>query len=522
MTTPVVPGELDGGRADRALVSLAWVTTQLASARSGETGIERVLANVRQTLGASELSVWLHTATGLVRRWSDGVIRTAEAEIRAVLPGGEGLPRSPGVEITAIVRADRPLGALVARLGRPTEPEERLLLSSVTSLLALELTHSERSRRLEEVVADRTDEIERGRRFMETILDSLPVGLFVVDRDYRVQSWNGLGAIGLAELPRESALGQEVGALVPTAEAVPLREELRQVFETGRLAEVRQERIVRGEPRTFRITRIPMRTAGAAVTHVITIGEDITDWSQAQERYSQAEKLAAIGQLVAGVMHEINNPLATIAACAESLGYRMDDLRASGVALAPETQEYLEIIDNEVQRSKRIVDGLLDFSRPSHPRRERVHPSEVVEQTLFLLQHHVRFRRLAVRTSLDPMVGRVPNANSEQLVQVLMALLINASDAIGAQGTVEVATRPGGGDGPSVTIAVSDDGKGIPRSELDRIFEPFYTTKAPGEGTGLGLSICYAIVQEHGGRIEVDSAEGVGTTFRVILPVVGA
>ncbi len=522
MSTAVVPDERDGARADRALVSLVWVTTQLAAARGGEAGIDRILANIRQTLGASELSVWLYTPSGMVRRWSDGVIRTAEAELRAQLPGGERLPRTPGVEVTGIVRGDRTLGALVARLGRPTEPEERLLVSAVTSLLALELTHTERSRQLEEVVADRADEIERGRRFMETILDSLPVGLFVVDRALRVQSWNGLGAIGLAEVTREAALGQEIGSLVSAREAEALRAELEQVFETGRLVEVRQERTIRGEPRTFRITRIPMRTAGATVTHAITIGEDITDWSQAQERYSQAEKLAAIGQLVAGVMHEINNPLATIAACAESLGYRMDDLRAAGVSVAPETDGYLEIIDNEVQRSKRIVDGLLDFSRPSHPRRERVHPSEVVEQTLFLLQHHVRFRRLAVRTRLDPMVGRVPNANSEQLVQVLMALLINASDAIGEQGTVEVATTSGGDAAPSVTIAVTDDGKGIARSELDRIFEPFYTTKAPGEGTGLGLSICYAIVQEHGGRIEVESVEGRGTTFRVILPVVGA
>ena len=107
MSTAVVPDERDGARADRALVSLVWVTTQLAAARGGEAGIDRILATIRQTLGASELSVWLHTPSGMVRRWSDGVIRTAEAELRAHLPGGEHLPRTPGVEVTGIVRGDR-------------------------------------------------------------------------------------------------------------------------------------------------------------------------------------------------------------------------------------------------------------------------------------------------------------------------------------------------------------------------------------------------------------------------------
>lgn len=522
MTTPVGPGATPEARADRALISLAWVTTQLAAARAGDPAIDRVLANLRATLGADEVAVWLLAPTGVVRRWSDGVVQTAEAEIRAFLPGGESLPRAVGVEGSVLTRGDRTLGVLLARLGRAAEPEERLLLTAFGSLLALELTHAEHSRHLEDEVASRTDEIERGRRFMETIVDSLPLGLFVVDRELRVQGWNGRGGIGLAEVAREAALGRPVLELVPPEEAAALKVDLAQVFETGRLLELRQERMVQGEPRSVRITRIPMRTAGTTVTHVVTIAEDVTGWAQAQERYSQAEKLAAIGQLVAGVMHEINNPLATIAACAESLAYRMDDLTAAGVTVAPETREYLEIIDNEVQRSKRIVEGLLDFSRPKHPHRERVHPHEVIEQTLFLLRHHARFKRLAVRTRLDPMVGRIPDANAEQLIQVLMALLINASDAMGTQGTVEVATYPSGRAAPEVTIAVADEGKGIPRTELDRIFEPFYTTKPPGEGTGLGLSICYAIVQEHGGRIEVDSVVGRGSTFRVILPAVGA
>ena len=219
-------------------------------------------------------------------------------------------------------------------------------------------------------------------------------------------------------------------------------------------------------------------------------------------------------------MHEINNPLATIAACAESLGYRIDDLDRSGVTIAPETLDFLGIIENEVVRCKQIVDGLLDFSRPKQARKERVNLNEVVERTLFLLKHHVRFKKLTVQTDLDPTIGRVPESNSEQLVQVLMALLINAMDAMGERGTVRIITRAGAEASRGAVLEVIDTGTGIARGELAKIFEPFYTTKPPGQGTGLGLSICYGIVQEHGGVIEVDSTLGQGSTFRVILPVV--
>jgi two-component system NtrC family sensor kinase len=280
------------------------------------------------------------------------------------------------------------------------------------------------------------------------------------------------------------------------------------------------ESVASGEARTYRITKIPMRLGDGTVSHVITIGEDVTDWKEAQQRFSQAEKLAAIGQLAAGVMHEINNPLATIAACAESLGYRIEDLEKSGIVMAPETHEFLGIIDNEVVRCKQIVDGLLDFSRPKQARKERVNLNDVVGRTLFLLKHHVRFKKLTVHTELDATIGRVPQGNTEQLVQVVMALLINAMDAMGERGTVKIVTRAGTEAHRGAILEVVDGGHGIARGEVAKIFEPFYTTKAPGEGTGLGLSICYGIVQEHGGTIEVDSVLGQGSTFRVVLPVV--
>ena len=522
MTAALPP--IDGDRATRALGALAWATTQLAASRSADAGIEQILANVRQTLAADEVAVWVEAPTGLQRAWGAGVMRSAEPEVLAALAQGETAVQSrPAVPMAIpILRGERRVGALVLRLARALDAAERLLATALTSLLALELTHAERSRQLEVEVASRTDEIERGRRFTEKVLDSLPLGLYVVDRDLRIQGWNGRRETGMEGILRTDAIGRTVFEVLAEEPAVELRRELAQVFTTGRIVEYRRERTVDGERRIFRVFRFPMRLADGPVTHVITIGEDITDWAEAQQRVAQSEKLAAIGQLVAGVMHEINNPLATIAACAESLGYRLEDLRRDGAVVAAETLEYLDIIDNEVQRSKRIVDGLLDFSRPAPARRERVNVNEVVEQTLFLLQHHGRFRRLAVRTRLDPAVGRVPDANQERLVQVLMALLINAADAMAGHGTVEIATAPLAGRTPAVTIAIRDEGKGIPRSELDRIFEPFYTTKPPGEGTGLGLSICYAIVQEHGGHLTVESVEGQGSTFTVTLPVVDA
>jgi two-component system NtrC family sensor kinase len=509
-------------RATRALAALASISAELASARSLESSVERALGTLRQFLDATEVSVWLHAPQGLTRGWSAGDERTTEEEVRTGLRLGDALTVVRDLEVAPIILGDRRVGALVIRTTRAGGDEERLALTALANLLAPELAHAERSRQLEVEVASRTAEVERGRRFTEKIIDSLPLGLYVIDREYRIQSWNRKRETGMQGGSREEAIGRTIFEILHRQPAEMLRREFDDVFSTGRMQEYQMESIASGEARTYRITKIPMRLGDGQVSHVITIGEDVTDWSQAQERFSQAEKLAAIGQLAAGVMHEINNPLATIAACAESLGYRIEDLTKSGVTISPETHDFLGIIENEVLRCKQIVDGLLDFSRPKQARKERVNVNEVVERTLFLLKHHVRFKKLGVQTEFDPQIGRVPQANSEQLVQVFMALLINAMDAMGERGVVRIVTKAGTDPKRGVTVEVIDQGHGIARSELSKIFEPFYTTKAPGQGTGLGLSICYGIVQDHGGALEVDSSLGVGSTFRVVLPVVAA
>ena len=508
------------GRAARALTALAGISAELASARALESTLERALTTLCTFLGAAEVSLWLHAPMGLTRGWGSGGESVTADEVRDALRLGDALAVVRDLEVAPIILGDRRVGALVVRLLRPLNDEERMLLATLANLLAPEIAQAERSRQLEVEVAARTAEIERGRRFTEKIIDSLPLGLYVIDREYRIQSWNRKRETGMQGVSREEAIGRTIFEILHRQPGEMLRREFDEVFSTGRMQEYQMESVASGEARTYRITKIPMRLGDGPVSHVITIGEDVTDWKEAQERFSQSEKLAAIGQLAAGVMHEINNPLATIAACAESLGYRIDDLDRSGVTIAPETHDFLEIIDKEVVRCKQIVDGLLDFSRPKQSRRERVDLNDVVERTLFLLKHHVRFKKLAVQTTLDPALGRIPQANSEQLVQVLMALLINAMDAMGERGTVQIVTKQGPDAKHGAILEVVDTGHGISRAEFAKIFEPFYTTKEQGKGTGLGLSICYGIVQEHGGTIEVESVLGHGSTFRVKLPVV--
>ena len=406
--------------------------------------------------------------------------------------------------------ARRSLGAPAAASPAAATQEERAFLSAVDDILAPVLERAAYARQLESEVVERTRQIDRERRMTARIIDSLPVGLYVVDREYRISVWNTKRETGMQGVSRDEAIGRTIFEILHRQPASVLRREFDEVFATGRLQTFQMESRASGEVRTYRISKIPMRLDDGPVTHVITVGEDITDWREAQERFAQAEKLAAIGTLAAGVMHEINNPLATIAACAESLELSIEDQ-------PPPLRDGLRLIQSEVARCKGITDSLLDFSRPKATDMTLIDVNAAIERTLFVLRHHSRFKKLSVDTHLDPSLGAVVLANEEQLVQVFMALLINAMDAMREQGTIELRTR-WSDDTRSVVAEVVDHGEGIRRANLPKIFEPFYTTKPPGRGTGLGLSICYAIVAEHGGRIEVDSTPGEGSVFRIVLP----
>lgn len=514
--TSIAPTAVPAGRPLTAFQAAAAIVERFAAGDPLDTGIPAVLRILQGALTASEVAVWLQTPAGLERAWSVGEPVTTGPWLVAALEQPDA-PRD-NLRVVRLTTSGRRLGALAVVPSRPLGSDEAVLVTATGHLLSPQILHAEQQRQLEVEVAARTRQIDEERKFTARIIDSLPVGLYVIDHEYRIQAWNRKRETGMAGVSREEAIGRPIFEILHRQPADMLRREFDEVFHSGRIQVFQVESSATGDVRNYRISKVPMRLNDDEVTHIVTIGEDVTEWKEAQQRFSQAEKLAAIGQLAAGVMHEINNPLATIAACAESLGFRLEDLARDGAVVPDGTNDYLQIIDNEVHRCKQIVDGLLDFSRPKKAFKESVDINEVIEKTLFLLKHHVRFKKLALHTLLDRSLPPLAAANAEQLVQVFMALLLNAMDAMGDRGTVTVRTRPGTKPSEGIIAEVIDQGHGIARSELTKIFEPFYTTKSAGRGTGLGLSICYGIVTEHGGRIEVDSTLGQGTTFSVILP----
>lgn len=501
---------LSGAGAERALGIIGAVAHQLNAGLPPEQTLAAVAETLQEQLPARSVSLWVHepNATTFARIGPTG--RPSNPEIVASL--GALPPLMSGLHRLPLTHDGETLGVLEVLL--PADAA-LVVLQVAADVIAPFLAAIELSEDLAFEVAAQSREIEEQRRFTSLVIDSLPVGLYVVDRDYRVQVWNRKRETGEQGVRRQDAVGRRIFDVLTRQSAEELKAEFDNVFETGTMQQVELEVTLGGGSRYFRTTKLPMRLEGTAITHVITIGEDVTEWRAIQAQILQSEKLVAIGQLAAGIMHEINNPLATIGACVAAMDGRLDELQGPAVGAI---DDYIQIIDKEVQRCTNIVEGLLDFSRPKGKRRAPVSLNSVVEDTLFLFKHHDRYHHYHVMTSFTPALLPVL-ANAEQIIQVLMALMLNALDAMEPGGTLTVRTLAGQWRDDEVAVEVEDTGAGIPQSVQSHMFEPFFTTKPTGRGTGLGLSICYGIVEEHRGRIEVESAPGRGSVFRVVLPV---
>ena len=295
----------------------------------------------------------------------------------------------------------------------------------------------------------------------------------------------------------------------------------RWVFRPLRLLGNGSRRVAAGDF-AFRLkldTRDEMAELAAALNDMTQRFEEIRDDLDRQvesrtREVIRSEQLASVGFLAAGVAHEINNPLASIAMCAESLESRLGTL-AAGDDDARIVKRYLELIQNEAFRCKGITEKLLDFSRLGEVRRQATAAVALVNDVADMLRHMGRFagRSIEIEDGPDALVM----VNPQEIKQVVLNLLVNALDSIDEAGHVRVGVRRSGRE---AVLTVADDGCGMTTEVLEHLFEPFFTRRRSGQGTGLGLSIVHRIIADHGGRIEAASAgPGQGSTFRVTLPL---
>jgi PAS domain S-box-containing protein len=351
-------------------------------------------------------------------------------------------------------------------------------------------------------------ELQRERDFSSKILNHTQSLILVADTagliSYANRRWFDIG------YEQKQLLGKPLAMLVPA----PRREALTVALEAtiaGHQVDNLDLQVMRGDGRLgqFSVNLSPMRDELGAVTSIVVVMSDVTDAAMLQSKLMHAEKMAAVGQLVSGVAHEVNNPLTAI------LGFA--DLLMDNADLPDSARKDLRVILQEAQRTKQIVQNLLSFARQMPPQRKPVQLNGILRRTVQLRSYDFNSHGVEVLEHFDE---RLPDVigDSHQLQQVFLNILNNAYDAVrgtGRPARIEIMTAT---IADFVEVSFKDNGQGI--AHPDRIFDPFFTTKEIGKGTGLGLSICYGIVREHGGEILCHNNVGnEGATFLVRLPI---
>ena len=275
---------------------------------------------------------------------------------------------------------------------------------------------------------------------------------------------------------------------------------------------------VHGESQTwyYEATATPIEDPRGKPSRALLFLRDVTDRRVRELQLMQAEKMSSIGVLAAGVAHEINNPLTSVAGYAEALQRRFRENPDLGEDdRLDDFSAHLEVIVREAYRCKSIIERLLSFSRKSDGTEGPVELGSLVREVLELVAHQTRYCEVEICDHVAPDTPPV-RGDAAGLRQVILNLTMNALQAIEGRGRVDIATSY---EGASALLVVKDTGHGIPKGALDQVWDPFFTTKAVGQGLGLGLSVTYNIIQRHGGQVRVESSPGKGATFTVQLPL---
>jgi PAS domain S-box-containing protein len=382
--------------------------------------------------------------------------------------------------------------------------EDVELLESLASYIGIALQNASLYARLEEKIG----EFERLKEFNENIVESINVGILALDLDDRIESWNAQMEAMYA-LSRAEAIGQRVQDVFP-AEFIEALDGFRNEQGVHHLYKFRLTTRA-GELRAANIAIAPLLSRDFVSVGRIILVDDITERVTLETQLAQADKLSSIGLLAAGVAHEINTPLAVISSYAQMLSKQMRGDARLGPVLDKITQQSF--------RAAEIANGLLNFSRTSTTEFRSTDLNQVIKDTLSLLEHQFKTARIDVDLDLAQELPAI-NGNPGKLQQVFLNLLLNAKEAMPGGGSLRVSTVVNG----HVEAFITDSGSGIAPEHLKRIYDPFFTTKTtprPGDrrGTGLGLSVSYGIIQEHAGKIQVESAVGAGTTFHLEFPL---
>ena len=385
--------------------------------------------------------------------------------------------------------------------------EDVELLESLASYIGIALQNASLYARLEKQIG----EFERLKEFNENIVESINVGILAIDLDDRIESWNAQMEAMYA-LSRAEAIGQELRAVFP-AEFIEALESFRDEPGVHHLYKFRLTTRA-GEQRTANIAIAPLLSREFVSVGRIVLVDDITERVSLEAQLTQADKLSSIGLLAAGVAHEINTPLAVISSYAQMLSKQLRGDARLGPVMDKITQQSF--------RAAEIANGLLNFSRTSTTEFRETSLNQVIRDTLSLLEHQFKTAQIIVDLELAEDLPLI-HGNPGKLQQVFLNLLLNAKEAMPGGGRLRVATLADERLS-HVAALVADSGSGIAPEHLKRIYDPFFTTKTmpkPGDrrGTGLGLSVSYGIIQEHAGKIHVESAIGAGTTFHLEFPL---
>jgi len=343
---------------------------------------------------------------------------------------------------------------------------------------------------------------------LEGIIDSAMDAILTVDREQKVVVFNN-AAVRMFQCPFEEAIGQPLDRFIPSRFREAHRQHVKGFGQSGvtsrKMGQLGTVMGLRRDGEEFPIE--------AAISHVTVEGNkfftvilrDITERTRLEEQLRRTERVAELGTLASGMAHEIGTPMNVILGRAE---YLLDRVKDETV------KKGLQTIVAQVERITRVMNQLLSFARRKPPQPGPLVLQEVIENSLEMFHERVSNYRIQVHTRMDPDCPRV-YADSDQMNQALINLIMNAVHAMSEGGTLRVGL---GQEKDMVKLTVSDTGHGIPNEVLNKIFDPFFTTKEFGKGTGLGLTVVKGIIEEHHGTITVESQEGKGTTFTVLLP----